>query len=280
MEPLSGINLTIHEIRGHDRRYSGNRSFFCISERVSPLLIVNVGNYCMVFLMYEWLKKRGGVADQILRNSHLLCDYIFCERSMESHRVQDMMRLMASNIRAIANTISDRDVEKFITELLKAKRVYVMGAGRSGLVAKAFAMRLMHLGLQAFVVGETITPSLNKGDIMVVFSGSGRTNTVADIAETAKEIGAKICLITSNAESRIGKISDCIVIIKHHRDEVGDDAIEFEIRQMMGDHKSFAPLGTLFETTSMIFADAVISRLMEITQTDEIALKNRHTNIE
>ena len=75
-----------------------------------------------------------------------------------------------------------------------------MGAGRSGLVAKAFAMRLMHLGFQAFVVGETITPSLSKGDIMVIFSGSGRTKTVADIAETAKEIGAKICLITSNAE--------------------------------------------------------------------------------
>jgi 6-phospho-3-hexuloisomerase len=70
------------------------------------------------------------------------------------------------------------------------------------------------------------------------------------------------------------------VIIEHHRDTVTDDAVEFEIRQMMGDHKSFAPLGTLFETASMIFADAVISRLMEITQTDEIALKNRHTNVE
>jgi 6-phospho-3-hexuloisomerase len=191
-----------------------------------------------------------------------------------------MMRLMAQKIRAIANIISDEDVEKFIKELLHAKRIYVMGAGRSGLVAKAFAMRLMHLGFQAFVVGETITPSLSKGDIMVIFSGSGKTKTVADIAETAKEIGAKICLITSDADSRIGKISDCIVIIEHHRDAVTDDAAEFEIRQMMGDHKSFAPLGTLFETASMIFADAVISRLMEITQTDEIALKNRHTNVE
>ncbi len=191
-----------------------------------------------------------------------------------------MMRLMAQKIRAIANIISDEDVEKFIQELLRAKRIYVMGAGRSGLVAKAFAMRLMHLGFSAFVVGETITPSLSKGDIMVIFSGSGRTKTVADIAETAKDIGAKICLITSDAESRIGKISDCTVIIEHHRDEVSDDAVEFEIRQMMGDHKSFAPLGTLFETASMIFADAVISRLMEITQTDEVALKNRHTNVE
>ena len=191
-----------------------------------------------------------------------------------------MMRLMASKIRVIANTISDEESEKFMQELLRAKRIYVMGAGRSGLVAKAFAMRLMHLGLQAFVVGETITPALHANDVIVVFSGSGKTKTVADIAETAKEIGAHICLITSNADSRIGKISDCIVIIEHQRDRVEDESVEFEIRQMMGDHKSFAPLGTLFETASMIFADAVVSRLMEITKTDETALKNRHTNIE
>ena len=199
---------------------------------------------------------------------------------MESHRVQEMMKLMASKIRSIANSISDEDAEKFIRELLNAKRIYVVGAGRSGLVAKAFAMRLMHLGLHAYVVGETITPALNKGDVMVIFSGSGRTKTVADLAETARDIGGRICLITSNADSRIGKISNCIVIIEHHRDAVADDAAEFEIRQMMGDHKSFAPLGTLFETASMVFADAVISRMMEITQTDESALKNRHTNIE
>ena len=165
---------------------------------------------------------------------------------METHRVQEMMLLMASKIRAIANKISDDDVEKFLSELLSAKRVYVIGAGRSGLVAKAFAMRLMHLGLHAYVVGETITPALNKGDVIVIFSGSGKTKTVADIAETAKDIGAHICLITSNADSRIGKIADCNVIIEHHRDEVEDDAVEYEIRQMMGDHKSFAPLGTLF----------------------------------
>jgi len=199
---------------------------------------------------------------------------------MESHRVQEMMLLMASKIRAIANKISDDDVEKFMAEILGAKRVYVIGAGRSGLVAKSFAMRLMHLGLHAYVVGETITPALNRGDLIVIFSGSGKTKTVADIAETAKDIGAHICLITSNADSRIGKIADCNVIIEHHRDEVDDDAVEFEIRQMMGEHKSFAPLGTLFETASMIFGDAVISRLMEITKTDESALKNRHTNIE
>ena len=199
---------------------------------------------------------------------------------MAGNRVQEMMRLMASKIRSIANTIQDKDIEKFLAEILEAKRIYVIGAGRSGLVAKAFAMRLMHLGLQAYVVGETITPALKEGDLMVAFSGSGKTKTIAEIAETARDIGAHICLITSNADSRIGKISQCNVIIEHQRDAVSDDAEEFEIRQMMGEHKSFAPLGTIFETASMIFADAVISRLMEITKTDESALKNRHTNIE
>jgi len=199
---------------------------------------------------------------------------------MGSSTVQEMMRLMASKIRSIANSISDGDAEKFINELLKAKRIYVIGAGRSGLVAKAFAMRLMHLGLHAYVIGETITPALTRGDVIVIFSGSGRTKTVADLAETARDIGGRICLITSNADSRIGKIADCTVIIEHHRDAVADDAAEFEIRQMMGDHMSFAPLGTLFETAAMVFADAVISRMMEITKTDESALKTRHTNIE
>ncbi|MDD1665656.1 MAG: SIS domain-containing protein, partial [Methanomicrobiales archaeon] len=77
---------------------------------------------------------------------------------MEEHPVQDMMRLMASKVRSIANGISDEEVEGLIREILNAKRVYIMGAGRSGLVARAFAMRLMHLGLISYVVGETVTP--------------------------------------------------------------------------------------------------------------------------
>jgi 6-phospho-3-hexuloisomerase len=196
------------------------------------------------------------------------------------HGVQEMMVLMALRIRSIASTISDEEVEAFIQELLDAQRIYVMGAGRSGLVAKAFAMRLMHLGLHSFVVGETITPAMQPGDSMVVFSGSGETKTVADISETAKGIGARLCLITSNKDSRIGRIADCIVVVESQREKIGDESAEFEIRQMMGEHKSFAPLGTIFETTAMVFADAVISALMEIKKTDVNTLRGRHTNIE
>ena len=199
---------------------------------------------------------------------------------LHKQRVQDMMRLMASKIRATANHLQDEEINAFVQEILAADRIYVMGAGRSGLVAKAFAMRLMHVGFTAFVVGETITPAMRQNDLLVIFSGSGRTKTIADIAETAKEVGGRIALITSNRESRIGEIADAMVIIENQRDEIKDETAEFEVRQMTGEHKSFAPLGTLFETATMVFADACISRLMEVSMVDEKELKNRHANIE
>lgn len=191
-----------------------------------------------------------------------------------------MMKLMATRINAIADHISDQEVSAFISELLDAKRIYVMGAGRSGLVAKAFAMRLMHLGMTSYVVGETITPALKSGDLIIVLSGSGKTKTIIEIVQTAKEIGGRICLITSNPESSIAKIAVSTVLIENYRDNIPDESKEYDTRQMLGEHRSFAPLGTLFETAAMTFCDAVISRLMEITKTDEADLKDRHANIE
>jgi len=199
---------------------------------------------------------------------------------MTDHPVKKMMRLMAARIITIANEISDEEIEALISEILNANRVYTMGAGRSGLVAKAFAMRLMHLGFTAYVVGETVTPAMKPGDLIIVFSGSGATRTIADIAETAKGIGGRLCLITSKRDSRIARIADCVVIIESQRDKVADESAEFEIRQMMGEHRSFAPLGTIFETTAMIFADAIISRLMEIMSCRPEDLQCRHANIE
>lgn len=191
-----------------------------------------------------------------------------------------MMRLMAWQIGSIADSLSDEEIDAFLREILGAGRIYVMGAGRSGLVAKAYAMRLMHLGFTAYVVGETITPAMRQNDLLVIFSGSGRTKTVADIAETGKKLGGRIALITANPESRIGMIADAIVILESHRDEIRDETTEFDVRQMTGEHRSFAPLGTIFETASMVFADACISRLMEISQIDEKQLRKRHANIE
>ena len=194
--------------------------------------------------------------------------------------VKNMMSLMASRIDAIAQMIATGEIDAFLNAILDAKRIYVMGAGRSGLVAKSFAMRLMHMGLTAYVVGETITPAIGEGDLIVAFSGSANIKTIVDIAETAKSLGVTVALISSNPESRSWKIADYIIKHETQPDLVTRDHHKNSMRQMLGEHRSFAPLGTIFETTSLIFGDAVISTLMDMTKTEESDLKRRHTNIE
>jgi 6-phospho-3-hexuloisomerase len=77
-----------------------------------------------------------------------------------------------------------------IEQIIEGNQVFVMGAGRSGLVAKAFAMRLMHLGLSVYVVGETTTPAVLPQDIVIAISGSGETRTITDLGKLAKDIGS------------------------------------------------------------------------------------------
>ncbi len=205
-----------------------------------------------------------------------------------------MMRLMTEKVGETTDLISDEEALTFLGYMLNADRIYITGAGRSGLIAKTFAMRLMHTGLDAYVVGETITPAMKAGDTLVVFSGSGETHSVLEIAETAKSVGGIICLITANVNSPIAEMSDCTVGLKtdYVNRKTGNESgtennsisKDFEIRQLTGEYKSmansFAPLGTLFETMAMIFADAVISGIIERKHCRIEELRDRLSNIE
>ena len=99
-----------------------------------------------------------------------------------------------------------------------------MGAGRSGLVAKAFAMRLMHLGFSVYVVGETTTPAVLPQDVVFAISGSGETRTIADLGKLAKDIGSTLITITSKKDSTLGRISDIAVIIPRKTKNDPDEA--------------------------------------------------------
>jgi 6-phospho-3-hexuloisomerase len=182
------------------------------------------------------------------------------------YSIDDLMMLMAEKMQETVRALDRTDALMFFDEILAAGRVYVAGAGRSGLVAKAFAMRLMHIGYNSYVIGETITPAFSRGDTLVVFSGSGETNSIYDVCETAKELGGRICLISATRKSRMADIADCRVIVGSL--EPGTDLSgQYEVRQITGQYRSvsssFAPLGTLFETAALIFSDAIISALIE-----------------
>lgn len=202
----------------------------------------------------------------------------------ECPSIANLMLLMTARLEETARALSQETAGRFIDEILNAKRVYVAGAGRSGLVARAFAQRLMHLGFESYVIGETITPAFRPGDVLVAFSGSGETRSVVDVCETAREIGGRICLITSSPNSHIGRMADCIVEIGNNRLKDTDIPSDFEIRQLTGQYRSvsssFAPLGTLFETAALVFSDAIISALMEVKHCTIEELKGRLANVQ
>ena len=179
------------------------------------------------------------------------------------------MEIMKTSIRAILDNIEsaeeflDREsIDKFESVIINSKNIFVTGAGRSGLAAKAFAMRLMHLGLSAYVVGETISPAIHADDCIVVISGSGETNTIVSAANKAKERGSKVLALTSYPESTIGQLSDCFILVKGRRKKEVDDE-NYMKRQIHGNYTSLTPLGTAFELTTLVFLDAIVSELMD-----------------
>jgi 6-phospho 3-hexuloisomerase len=195
--------------------------------------------------------------------------------------VKSAMKVIAANVQTIADEIDYAEVNSLVSDILSAhqnkKRVFVMGAGRSGLVVKGFAMRLMHLGLNVYVVGETVTPAVETDDLLIVISGSGETKSINEMSTLAKAKGTRLTSITSNKDSTLGTISDTTVIVKGRTKVSGMDFME---RQVIGSHISFAPLGTMFEISTMIFLDGVIAALMEITKKSEEDLKRKHATLE
>ena len=196
------------------------------------------------------------------------------------------MELMKNSINAILENIEgavefldEKDVEKFENIIIEAKNVFVTGAGRSGLAAKAFAMRLMHLGLSAYVVGETISPAIYEDDCIIAISGSGETNTIVSAVKIAKKRGSKVLAVTSYPESTLGQLADTCHLVKGRTKKEVDDE-NYMKRQIYGNYTSLTPLGTAFELTTLVFLDAIVSELMEKMHQTESDLKARHTVLE
>jgi len=190
---------------------------------------------------------------------------------------------IARFIEEASRVISREEVSRLINLLAEIygdprRKVLVMGAGRSGLVGKAFAMRLLHLGYNSYVLGDTIVPSVRAGDVVIAISGSGKTKLIVTAAEAAKQVGATVVAITTYPDSPLGKLADLVVKVpgrtKHSRLD------DYFARQILGIHEPLAPLGTLFEDTALVFLDGIVYALMEKLKVSEDEMRSRHANIE
>ncbi len=136
-------------------------------------------------------------------------------------------------------------------------------------MAQAFAKRLNHLKIAAFVVGETTTPPIEKDDLLIAASGSGETMTTVNVARLAKEKGAKIALITARDESTLAGIADVYIKIPCPTK-----------LKLKGEYKSFQSMSNLFEQSLLIFFDCVSMMIQEQSGISEEEMWRLHANLE
>ncbi|BCW56202.1 MULTISPECIES: 6-phospho-3-hexuloisomerase [unclassified Arthrobacter] len=174
-------------------------------------------------------------------------------------------------LREIADTaarISPDRLRQAVSMLENADRVFVAGAGRSGLVLRMAAMRLMHLGLVVHVAGDTTTPAIRKGDLLLVASGSGSTSGIVKAAETAAKAGARIVAFTANPGSALAGLADAVVLLP---------------AQQKTDHGSGVSRqysGSLFEQVLFVATEAVFQTLWDNADVPAEQLWLRHANLE
>ncbi len=176
-------------------------------------------------------------------------------------------KIVSQEISDVAGNLGQKQLSVLVEAILAAERVFVCGSGRSLLMMRAFAMRLMHIGVEAYVVGETITPAIAPGDLLIAGSGSGQTRGTLATLQAAAARGARTAVITAHGDSETAEACDLVVVVP--LPVTGEAA-----------PSSRQPLGSLFEQSLLVVGDVLVMRLMKRLGTTNEQMRARHTNLE
>lgn len=175
--------------------------------------------------------------------------------------LREATQYILSKVSEVLDTGKEERVQEAVALVATAPKIFVYGVGRSGLVGKAFAMRMVQLGLRVFFIGETITPIVEPGDVVIIVSQTGETMSAIQTANIARRVGAHVISVTAQPSSKLAHASSVILPLRVRKDR---------------EAARYAPLGTLFENAALLFLDGLVSLLMEKLGQTEEDMRNRH----
>lgn len=173
------------------------------------------------------------------------------------------------DLKRVLQGVKARELSTFAHELLHAERIFVTGLGRTGLMARGFAMRLMHLGRRVFHVGDVITPAIGRGDVLVIATRTGRSKVLGHYTRMARRARARVAVITGDPRSPAARGAHAVLAI--------DDRRALRARRQRGRR---LPLGSLFEQALLVVLDQVVLDLMDALHLGESDLAGLHTTFE
>lgn len=183
--------------------------------------------------------------------------------------INNYISKILDELSSVLSKVDSKEVHELFLEIQNANKIVCCGAGRVGMAIRGFAMRLGHMGYQSYNLGDTTVPSIGEGDLFIVASGSGETQTIYDLARIAKKNKARIFLITGNKESRIGQLANKYIKVN----------APSKTKPVEG-FKSIQPMTTLNEQSLALLFDAIVLYMMEKTGQTHETMWDRHSNLE
>ena len=180
---------------------------------------------------------------------------------MSTPRQQKPIDVVASEVARVLTEVDAAGFDRFVAQLRVPQRAwFCTGQGRSGLVAQMTAMRLMHLGHQAHVVGEATAPAITGDDTLLIVSASGTTPVSLHLAQTARAVSATVMLVTAARSSPLAQLADATLEVPAH------PSTQFG--------------GSLFEQTALLVLDAAALALGADDPHAHDAMHRRHANLQ
>ena len=168
---------------------------------------------------------------------------------------------IADRVTAALDRIDVKSIARAVELLDKAPQTFVYGAGRSGIIGRAFAMRLVQAGLRAYVIGESVTPIVRRGDAVFILSAQGESASSNQTGNIVRREGAELIVLTSRGTSKLAHTATLLLVLDFPEDP---------------ERARLAPLGTLFEAGSLRLTDALVVELMRARGESEDSMRRRH----
>lgn len=179
-----------------------------------------------------------------------------------------MMRDAAAELAAMAAAIDPASLDPVVAAIADARRVMCYGCGREGLMMRALAMRLHHLGLEVCVQGDMAAFPLGPGDLFLCAAGPGALATASALCRVARQAGARVLVITAEPSGGTAALADDLLVIP--------------AQTMANDPEgsSMLPMGSLFEGALFLVSEVLVLRLRDRLGATAASMRARHTNME
>ena len=175
----------------------------------------------------------------------------------------------AEEIGAAVAAIDPVAMDGVVAEIAAARCIALYGVGREGLMMRALAMRLYHMGLDAHVVGDMSCPPIGPGDLLIVSAGPGGFSTVDGLIGVARNAGARVACVTAEPGGSAPLAADRVLVIPAQT--MANDR---------GAAVSVLPMGSLFEGAQFLAFELLILSLRDHLDVSPQAMRARHTNLE